>query len=174
MTIYIIAFIVASLLYAATCVADYYTKYKHRKNYRIIEEVGKIMDGFVFITFSWWMIEQFFEGSETGFGWWILFGLIGMFFAIGIRRTVKSICMAVWPYTEDTPVTPVKIPKGLQIVAHIFTLLLCCAFAGLFLNFVLTGKAGSTTEAVVMILATGLFVYGIVMEFKFLRRILKK
>lgn len=111
MSIYLIAFISAVVLYVALIVTTCYMEYCLGKRYELMRGVSEILECAVFLTFGWWFLERFSSGFDSGFGWWLFAFALGLAISLYIRIATNRICERIWFKGERAGITTVKVQK---------------------------------------------------------------
>lgn len=110
-------------------VVSYYTVHCQGKRYDFLKGAKDAVEGFVMISFTWWILARFFDGFDSKFGIWLLAGFFGLMLAALIGTAVESVCKKIWPDSTEI-VEPVRMSKGLQIALAVFTFVVFLCFAG--------------------------------------------
>lgn len=158
MTLDIIAFIIAILIYVPLVVAVYYTKHRQGKSYELLNGAEQLSSAFVLISFGSLMLDRFFDGNDSAFGWWLLAFIIGAVIAGCLNALVRSICERIWPKDPDLLIRSVKTPKGVRLAIDIVTALICLAFTVFFCYALGFHRAEMSLEDVIL-LSIGILIF---------------
>lgn len=141
-------------------IVSFYTEHRLGKRYDFLKGAKEAVDGFVMISFTWWILARYFDGLDSKFVLWLLAGLFGLLLAAMIGVVVNRICEKIWPDSVEE-VESVKMSKGLQICQYIFAAVVFLCFAGfvgygIFLASVFHG----ILENVIAVLGLAIFAFG--------------
>lgn len=157
---YLIAFISAVVLNIALIIVTRYKENCHGKRYEAASGISEILQVTVLLTFAWWLLERFFSGVDSGFGWWILALAIGEAISIFIRIVANRVCDKIWLKEELAEIATVKVRKGFKITIDILTFVLSVGFIVFFIYGLFANKFDGIGEIIVAILVIVLFAFG--------------
>lgn len=157
---YLFAFILAVVLHIASVITTCYFKYCLGKRYELMSGISEILHCAVFLTFSWWLLEQFFSGFDSGFGWWLISAAIGLVISVLIRIATEHLCKKTWFKDKDVEITTIKAPKVLITAIYVFTFIVCVGFTILFIYCLFANVFDGTGKIIMVVLAIALFAFG--------------
>lgn len=157
---YLIAFISAVVLNIALIIVTRYKENCHGKRYEAASGISEILQVTVLLTFAWWLLERFFSGVDSGFGWWLLSLAIGSSISIFIRIVTNRVCDKIWLKVEPAEITTVKVRKGFKTAIYILTFVLSVGFAVFFIYGLFANEFDGIGEKIVAILVIVLFAFG--------------
>lgn len=166
---YLLAFVVFAVAYIALRVYINYARNRRARRYQILDTIEEIIASFVVLIFANWMLFFFFNGHDSGIGWWFLSGLAGLVVLSCITVAVNSICRTIWPIDVTSVVETVKISKKAKFAGDVFAFVGCLGITALFIYCLISSDAfDGTVEMILGILCAVFFAFGSLFNFKML------
>lgn len=157
MSVYLIAFISAVVLYTAFIIASRYMEHRHGKSHEATNGISQFLQISVMLTFGWWILERFCSGFDSGFGWWLLAFALGGIISVCARIATNAACDKLGLKGENTEKVPMQ--KGVKTAIHILMFTLDVGFTIFFIYGLYAHTFDGIGETIVALFVIALFAF---------------
>ena len=161
---YVVAFLVVTILYVASCVVRQYVRNCRGRNHELLKGVVECLELGVMLTFTWWIHDGgYLQALDLGDGWWMLISLVGFVVAECLGAATRGICNRIWPVDADRMIDKVRMPTRLRALLDVLLFLCSLGFTIMFAYALCFGNASKGVgTTILLVLAIALFAFGTV------------